>query len=479
MENESEIIGGLKDIYFLPSEILALEEKENLNGIKIFENFKVFNFNASFRKISKKFEKFEKFYYFAYKNNGVCLNTNEIDLNYKDKDREFNRNDDDNKKNVKILIENLNDYSIRKLKDIKNVNKRMYMIRGKKTLNNDIEFSLNDSNNNNYKSKFNNLNISNNNNNNNNDISYIINSKNSCINNNNNNNGSYIINLIKPQNEKEISNLNKLNFKSNDNNNTDNSYKNNNNNYDNNNNNNDYNDNIETTYLNSNTNLNLNLIHYNNENKDKDKAKDYIEKKISSKFSNNFFRNKLKIIKEEYIEEKNNENLIEKNEKNFEIFKKLNENSALLNRKYKFKNDSNELLKIFNFQNRHELIKDIFMINSHIRCSNYNEHQKIQKKHFVRGLSNEIDIYRNKMDQMENMPSLIKTNLVFLSNFLNKLKPTIQNTNSSSTANNNNNPISNSNSLSNSNSISNSQLQSNVNNNNNSIGNFRDKEKKN
>ena len=145
----------------------------------------------------------------------------------------------------------------------------------------------------------------------------------------------------------------------------------------------------------------------------------------------NFFKNKLKSLKEEYLKNKKLQKPENISKSNIEIFRKLNQNALLLNRRYKLKTDLNEISKVTEFQNRHELIKDIFLINSNIRCSSYNEQLKMQKKICVRNLSNEIDSYRVKLEQFENMPNLLKVNLFYLSGFLNKLKP-LQSGNSSS-----------------------------------------------
>jgi len=377
-ENESEIIGGLKQIYYTNQESNFAEtekakiQKENQKQLEQGKSTNIFN---NLRKIGKKFEIYEKFSNYSHKNYGISLNVNEFD--FKDKEiKMLNFEEPADRKEITNFIENLNDYSSRKLPPNSYINKRFCEIKGKK-------FQL--------QSNVIQQNYS--------KISDIL-LKSEC-------NG---INL--PLGNKNVAenyhpdsyDLENHHLKSKEN--------------------------IEAMHTEPysitnggsiNNSLNMNNTQNNHTHGHNKKP--------------HSFSKKLNEMKHNYLLEKahHNKDITHDTMESLEIFNKLNEATIKAPKQTSEKmrrEDYNSILEIFN---KHEIIKDIYTINNYIKCSNYNDHMKTQKRSLVRSLTNDIEIYRSTMKVKQNLHSAVKANLDLLNSFLNKIKPNSANQGSTST----------------------------------------------
>ena len=345
-KNESEVIGGLKPLYFSSSEN-SLIENEKAKNLKANEQLNRTNINInlfnSFRKLGKKFEISEKCQNYSHKNYGLCLNVNEFD--FKDKEVKMLNYEEINKKEINNLIENLNDYSIRKMTQITYCNKNLYDIKTKKY---NFGLSFNSS-------------------------TYPRDKPNTTISNE--------INIIQNNNDVEMRIDNENN-----------------------------NENVDTNIHNLNHDVKANS---NNQN----------YKEHSQNKKNLFIKNQLKEMKQNFVNYKKNPELQNNSKESHEIFLKINE-SIVKNLKTNLLNIKNEDLKIVeDIKNKHELIKDMFLINNHIRSSSYNDTIKNQKRGLVRQLTIEIESYKNVMKNQRNLSSVVKANLELLNLFLTKVKP--------------------------------------------------------
>lgn len=351
-QNESEMVGGLKPVFFHTSELNTVEnEKAKLQKESLkHPETKFVNFFNNYKKIGKKCEACEKANSFPQKYHGLSLTDKEFDV----KEREFklrnedydSKNEEFEKKEIANLIENINNYSIRKLSNMNYTNKNLLEVKFKKFNN----FILTQSTgiNGNIKNIYQ-------------DVEMKFEGDN------------------KPSNGNMKNNIN------------------------------------QQSYIN---NCNGTI----------------------KRVKNSFLSDKLKIMEREYNE---NKARLESNEKEcLEMFerlnytepKKINENEALsktnksntnISNKDEINLLTNEEMKIITeIRHRHEIIKDIFLINNHIKYSNYSDSQKDVKKLSVRKLTTEIEEYRNIIARNKKLLTpAVKANLDLLNYFFFKVKP--------------------------------------------------------
>ena len=105
--NETQYFGGLKQIYFTSEDRSKISDLQN-NTNNIYQKYK----------INKIYEDIERHRLYTYNYYGLCQAVSEFD--YKDKEmKEINPTEEFNNKEISNLIENINNYSIRKLENIK------------------------------------------------------------------------------------------------------------------------------------------------------------------------------------------------------------------------------------------------------------------------------------------------------------------------------------------------------------------------
>lgn len=336
-------------------------QKENAKQSDQSKNINFFN---SLKKLGKKFEIFEKSFNYSHKNFGITLNVNEFD--FKDKEiKMLNFEEPADRKEITNFIENLNDYSFRKLAGNSYINKRFIDIKGKRF------FSVASSGGANSNALVG------------------ITGKNQNLN----------INSIKGQGKnneeeahREVSDFSNGIVKNLD-------YKSNNNNS------------IRQDINNhSNSEINFNNLQHHHQHHKRSHC----------------FSIKLNEMKHEYLLEKahHNKDASLHAQESLEIFNKLNESTIKGSRQnYTDKiriEDYNLIVEIFN---KHEIIKDIFLINNYIKYSNYSDQLKKQKRNLVKNFTNEIETYRINMKNNRSLSNPVKANLELLNSFLNKIKP--------------------------------------------------------
>jgi len=330
------------------------------------KNTNIFN---SLKKMGKKFEIFEKNLNYAHKNLGISLSVNEFD--FKDKEiKLLNYEETADRKEITNFIENLNDYSCRKLAGNMYVNKRFFDVKGKKFVS---SASLAGANANTFVAGRTGL------------------------------NQNLIVNTVDVQSkinhEEEIQKKEKILVNG-----------------------------IEKSRNKEN---NKTLDNFQKENKI-----DNINTKSNNSCNNHhqhethkrstFFSNKLSEMKHNYLLDKahhskdNSQNAKE----SLEIFNQLNEGFVKAPKSSnvdKIRTEDNNL--IIEILNKHEIIKDIFLINNYIKYSNYSDQLKKQKRNLVKNFTNEIEAYRVHMKNNRNLSNPVKANLELLNSFLNKIKP--------------------------------------------------------
>lgn len=351
--------------------------KESVKQSEQSKNTNLFN---NLKKLGKKFENYEKYFNYAHKNHGISLNVNEFD--FKDKEiKMLNFDEPSDRKEILHFIENLNDYSCRKLAPNAYVNKRLMEVKGKKF----AATAATNANGHSLQEK-----------------------PNTKANNSNEDkmqidkipNGNEIAKNQNDKNEKNIIELNSSN-----------------NNFVNNNN---VNNNNNCNYANSETINDIAGIHADGGNNHHHEHHGHHHKR------SHFFSNKLSEMKHNYLLEKahHNKDASHNSQDSLEIFNKLSEATAKAPKasntdKIRME-DYNLIVEIFN---KHEIIKDIFLINNYIKYSNYSEMLKKQKRNLVKNFTNEIETYRQNMKNNRNLSNPVKANLELLNSFLNKIKP--------------------------------------------------------
>ncbi len=120
--NETQYFGGLKPIFFSSEDRSKISDTQN-NTVTTTLYHKY--------KISKIYEDLERHRLYTFNYYGLCQAVSEFD--YKDKEmKEINPAEEFNKKEISNLIENINDYSIRKLENIKYLPRNNFLSKIKK-----------------------------------------------------------------------------------------------------------------------------------------------------------------------------------------------------------------------------------------------------------------------------------------------------------------------------------------------------------
>jgi len=366
---ETELFGSYSEIYMADSELRSEEfEKMRIQReiLKQSEQNKYQNNFNLLKKLGRKYENFELNNNYSHKNDGISLNVNEFD--FKDKEiKMVNLEEPSDRKDITNFIYKLNDYSARKLSSTTFINKRLMETKIKKSIFN------------NY-SQVNNINRED-----------IIHAKESGIHNQILNNHVMEENIRNNDPTKNISHQTSKNV---------NQYKKN------------YKENMGNEYLNNKINGKWNDNNINQE-------------KTTHNKKSNFYSNKINEMKHKYLLEKAHQatDCYNKSQDSMVIFNKINEITAKTgktNPEIKRREELNLIIEIFN---KHEIIKDIYVINNFLKGSSYSDQIKNQKRNLVKSLTFEIENSKNNMKQNRNLTNSVKVNLELLNLFLNKIKP--------------------------------------------------------